>query len=68
MTWEEKITLTCACILLAFVLAIVAGIIFGAPFRKARYESEVIQCMRAFEYSRDQCDFILQHRVMPGGK
>ena len=31
----------------------------------AKYAANVAQCMRAFEYTRDQCEFIIRNHVVP---
>ncbi len=28
------------------------------------HETDIAQCMRAFDYTRDQCEFIIKHRIM----
>jgi hypothetical protein len=57
---------------LVFLLLIAAGLLlllrffvgWGDSIQLER-EVNIAQCMRAFEYTRDQCEFIIRNHVVP---
>lgn len=49
-------------LLIAILLVIVVGGVWALTLG---HTDGVAQCMRAFEYTRDQCEFIIKYRVMP---
>lgn len=47
---------------LLLVLAAIGALIVSALLDNRA--ADIAQCMRAFDYTRDQCEFIIKHHVM----